>query len=115
GGGVEVSARLIADGLSRRLGQQVVVEPKPGASGTLAAAQVARAAPDGYTLMVIPSGHASAAATYAHLPYRSVDDFTTISLVAEYPYLMCTNAASGIKTVAELLQAAKTRNTPLLF
>src|SRR6185369_14608939 len=58
GGGVDVSARLIAEGLSRRLGQQVVVEPKPGAAGTLAAAQVARATPDGYTLGFIPSGHA---------------------------------------------------------
>ena len=71
GGGVDVSARLIAEGLSRRLGQQVVVEPKPGAAGTLAAAQVARATPDGYTLGFIPSGHAVTAATYKSLPYRA--------------------------------------------
>jgi tripartite-type tricarboxylate transporter receptor subunit TctC len=115
GGPSDLIARTLAEGLTRALGQSVIVETKPGASGTLAATQVARAAPDGYTLMVIPSGHASAAATYAHLSYRSVDDFTMISLAAEYPYLMCTNAASGIKTVAELLQAAKTRPTPLLF
>src|SRR6201991_1296722 len=62
GGGVDVSARLIADGLTRRLGQQVGVEPEPRAAGTLAAAQVARAAPDGYTLGFIPSGHAVTAA-----------------------------------------------------
>jgi tripartite-type tricarboxylate transporter receptor subunit TctC len=115
GGPSDLIARILAEGLTKALGQSVIVETKPGASGTLAAGMVARAAPDGYTLMVIPSGHATAAATYAHLPYRSVDDFTTISLAAEYPYLMCTNAASGIKTVAELLQAAKTRTTPLLF
>jgi tripartite-type tricarboxylate transporter receptor subunit TctC len=115
GGPSDLIARTLAEGLTKALGQSVIVETKPGASGTLAAGQVARAAPDGYTLMVIPSGHASAAATYAHLPYRSVDDFTTISLVSEYPYLMCTNAASGIKTVAELLQTAKTRKTPLLY
>jgi tripartite-type tricarboxylate transporter receptor subunit TctC len=115
GGPSDLIARVLAEGLTKALGQSVIVETKPGASGTLAAGMVARAAPDGYTLMVIPSGHASAAATYAHLPYRSVDDFTTISLVSEYPYLMCTNAASGIKTVAELLQAAKTRPRPLLF
>jgi tripartite-type tricarboxylate transporter receptor subunit TctC len=115
GGPSDLIARVLAEGLTKALGQSVIVETKPGASGTLAAGMVARAAPDGYTLMVIPSGHASAAATYAHLPYRSVDDFTIISLVSEYPYLMCTNAASGIKTVAELLQAAKTRPTPLLF
>ena len=115
GGPSDLIARTLAEGLTKALGQSVIVENKSGASGTLAAGLVSRAAPDGYTLSVIPSGHATAAATYAHLPYRSVDDFTMISLVAEYPYLMCTNAASGIKTVAELLQAAKTRPTPLLF
>jgi len=115
GGPSDLIARILAEGLTKALGQSVIVEARPGASGTLAAGQVARAAADGYTLMVIPSGHASVAATFAHLPYRSVEDFTTISLVCEYPYLMCTNAASGIKTVAELLQAAKTRKTPLLY
>jgi tripartite-type tricarboxylate transporter receptor subunit TctC len=115
GGPSDVVARLIADGLQKVLGQPVIVEPRSGASGTTAAAFVARAAPDGYTLEVIPSGHASAAATFAHLPYRSVDDFTMITLASEYPYVMCTNAASGIKTVAELLNAARTRPAPLLY
>jgi tripartite-type tricarboxylate transporter receptor subunit TctC len=115
GGPSDVVARLIADGLQKALGQPVIVEPRPGASGTTAAAFVARAAPDGYTLEVIPSGHASAAATFAHLPYRSVDDFSMITLASEYPYVMCTNAASGIKTVAELLNAARTRPAPLLY
>jgi tripartite-type tricarboxylate transporter receptor subunit TctC len=115
GGPSDLIARLLAEGLGKALGQAVIVEPRPGASGTVAAGLVARAAPDGYTLMVIPSGFASAAATFAHLPYRSVEDFTEISLASEYPYLMCTNAASGIKTVAELLNAAKTRATPLLY
>ena len=54
GGGVDVSARVIAEGLSRKLGQQIVVEPKPGAAGTLAAAQMARATPDGYLLRLDP-------------------------------------------------------------
>ena len=115
GGPSDVIARLIADGLQRSLGQPVIVEPKPGASGTTAAAFVSRATPDGYTLMVIPSGFATAAATFAHLPYRSLDDFATITLASEYPYLMCTNASSGIKTVAELLDAARTRPAPLLY
>ena len=115
GGPSDVIARLIADGLQRALGQPVIVEPKPGASGTSASAFVSRAAPDGYTLMVIPSGFATAAATFAHLPYRSLGDFVTITLASEYPYLMCTNATSGIKTVAELLNAARTRPAPLLY
>lgn len=115
GGPSDLIARLIAEGLTQALGQSVIVEPRPGASGTMAAGQVARAAPDGYTLAVIPSGHASAAATFANLSYRSVDDFTTISLASEYPYLMCTNATSGIKSVAELIGAAKARPAPLLY
>jgi tripartite-type tricarboxylate transporter receptor subunit TctC len=115
GGPSDVVARLIADGLQKALGQPVIVEPRPGASGTTAAAFVARATPDGYTLEVIPSGHASAAATFAHLSYRSIDDFSMITLATEYPYVMCTNATSGIKSVAELLNAARTRPAPLLY
>jgi tripartite-type tricarboxylate transporter receptor subunit TctC len=115
GGPSDVIARIIADGLSRALGQSVIVEAKPGASGTAAAAQVARAAPDGYTLSVIPSGHASAAATFANLPYRPVDDFTCITLASEYPYVMATNVDSGIKSVAELIHTARSRANPLLY
>src|SRR6202167_5751340 len=115
GGPSDVVARLLADGLQKAFGQPVIVEPRTGASGTTAAAFVARAAPDGYTLLVIPSGHGSAAATFANLPYRSVDDFAMISLISEYPYIMCTNAASGIKSVGELLNAARTRPAPLLY
>jgi tripartite-type tricarboxylate transporter receptor subunit TctC len=115
GGPSDVVARLIADGLQKSLGQPVIVEPKPGASGTSASAFVSRATPDGYTLMVIPSGFATAAATFAHLPYRSLGDFATVTLASEYPYMMCTNASSGLKTVAELLNAARTRPAPLLY
>jgi tripartite-type tricarboxylate transporter receptor subunit TctC len=116
GGPSDVVARLIADGLQRALGQAVIVEARPGASGTAAAAQVARAAPDGYTLSVIPSGHASAAATFANLPYRSVDDFTMITLASAYPYVMATNIESNIKSVADLVATARARaNNPLIY
>jgi tripartite-type tricarboxylate transporter receptor subunit TctC len=115
GGPSDVVARIIANGLSKALGQSVIVETKTGASGTTAAALVARAAPDGYTLMVIPSGHATAAATFAKLPYRSIDDFTMISLGSEYPYIMATNSASGIKSVAELISTAHARSEPMLY
>ena len=115
GGPSDVIARLLADGLGRALGQAVIVESRPGASGTVAAGLVARAVPDGYTLSVIPSGHASAAATFASLPYRSVDDFTTISLASEYPYVMATHIDSGFKSVAGLVAAAKKRPGALLY
>jgi tripartite-type tricarboxylate transporter receptor subunit TctC len=115
GGPSDVIARLLADGLGRALGQAVIVESRPGASGTVAAGLVARAAPDGYTLSVIPSGHASAAATFANLSYRSVDDFTMISLASKYPYVMATHTDSGFKSVAELIAAAKKRPGQLLY
>ncbi len=114
GGGVDVSARLTAEGLSRRLGHQVVVEPRPGAAGTLAAAQVARAAPDGYTLGFIPSGHAVTAATYKALPYHPIDDFTIIGQVIEFPFVVVTYPEHPIRNVPDLIKAGRERGTPLL-
>ena len=115
GGPSDVVARIIADGLSRALGQSVIVEIRTGASGTTAAAAVARAAPDGYTLMVIPSGHPAAAATFARLPFRAVADFTMISLASTYPYVMAVPSATGITSVAELVERGRTRATPLIY
>jgi tripartite-type tricarboxylate transporter receptor subunit TctC len=115
GGPTDLLARIIADGLTRRLGQRVVVEGKPGASGTTAAALVARAAPDGYTLFAVPSGHTFAAATFKTLPYRTVEDFSMISMFSEYPYLMATYTDHSIRSVADLIALARTRSTPLLY
>jgi tripartite-type tricarboxylate transporter receptor subunit TctC len=115
GGPTDLVARIVADSLTRRLGQRVLVEGKPGASGTMAAAQVARAAPDGYTLFALPSGHAFAAATYKSLPYRTIDDFSMISMFTEYPYLMATYAEHSMRTVADLIRLARSRSTPLLY
>jgi tripartite-type tricarboxylate transporter receptor subunit TctC len=115
GGPTDLVARIVADSLTRRLGQRVLVEGKPGASGTMAAAQVARAAPDGYTLFALPSGHAFAAATYKSLPYRTIDDFSMITMFTEYPYLMATYAEHSIRTVADLIGLARSRSTPLLY
>jgi len=115
GGPTDLVARLVADGLSRRLGQRLVVEGRPGASGTTAAAQVARAAADGYTLFAIPSGHTFAAATFKALPYRTIDDFTPISMFTEYPYLVATYSGHSIRSVADLIHLGRTRGTPLLY
>jgi tripartite-type tricarboxylate transporter receptor subunit TctC len=115
GGPTDVIARILADGLSKTLGQSVIVEARPGASGTTAAAQAARAAPDGYTLLVIPSGHPTAAVTFASLPFRPVDDFTMISLASTYSYVLAVSAASPIKTAAELIETARTRAIPLTY
>jgi tripartite-type tricarboxylate transporter receptor subunit TctC len=114
GGGVDVSCRVVADGLTRRLGQQFVVEPKPGAAGTLMAAQVARTTPDGYTLGYIPGGFAVSAAMYKALPYRPLDDFAFIGQVLDFPFVVVTYAGHSIHNIADVIKTAKTRSEPLL-
>ncbi len=115
GGPSDIIARIVAESLSRRVGQQVVVDARPGAGGRLAAAQIARAAPDGYTLMTIPSGHAVSAALYKTLPFRPVDDFAMISMLTEFPFLLVTSAESEVRTLADLVKLARGRASPLLF
>jgi tripartite-type tricarboxylate transporter receptor subunit TctC len=114
GGGVDVSARAIAEGLSRRLGHQIVVEPNPGAAGTLMAAKLARANPDGYTLGWLPSGFPVSAAMYKSLPYKPLDDFTFIGQAIEFPFLLVTYGGGAIHNVADLLKLAKERKEPVL-
>jgi tripartite-type tricarboxylate transporter receptor subunit TctC len=115
GGTVDLVARIVADGLSKRIGQPVVVEGRTGASGTTAAAAVARAAPNGNTLFSIPSGHVVVAATFKSLPYRAVEDFSAIGMTTEYPYVMVTHAEHPARNAADLLSLARTRETPLLY
>jgi tripartite-type tricarboxylate transporter receptor subunit TctC len=115
GGPTDAVARIVADGLSRRLGQPLIVNARPGASGTTAAGEVARVAPDGYTLIAIPGGHASAAALYRKLSYRTIEDFSLISMVAEYPFVLATYPDHPIRSTAELIAEARSRKTPLLY
>ncbi len=90
GANVDIVARLIAEHLGRRLGQTIVVEPRPGAGGTTAAATVARSAPDGTTIAILPGGHAVSAAIYNKLPYDAVADFTFISMLTDFPFILAT-------------------------
>ena len=115
GGPTDTVARIIAEGLTTRLRQQVVVDPRPGASGTTAAGQVARALPDGYTLIAIPGGHATAEALYKTLPYKTIDDFSMISMASEYPFVFVTYADHKIQTVADLINNARSQKIPLLY
>lgn len=114
GGGVDVSARAIAEGLSRKLGHQIVVEPNPGAAGTLMSAKLARATPDGYTLGWFPSGFPVSAAMYKSLPYKPLDDFTFVGQALEFPFVLVTYPGHPIRNVADLIKTAKTRSEPLL-
>src|SRR5262249_21902077 len=107
--------RMIAGPASKVLGQQVVIEGRSGASGTTAVAQVARAAPDGYTLCAIPSGHAFAAATFKKLPYHSIDDFTMISMTTEYPYVMATYADNSFRPLGDLISISRPGSTRVKY
>jgi tripartite-type tricarboxylate transporter receptor subunit TctC len=115
GGPLDVVSRIIAQALSRRLGQQVVVEGRPGASGTIAAAQVAHAQPDGYTLLSIPATYAASAALFRQLSYRPVEDFSMIGTTTEFPYVLVTYSDHPIQTMSDLVSAARSRNSPLTY
>jgi tripartite-type tricarboxylate transporter receptor subunit TctC len=107
GGGNDIIARVFGQKLSEDLGQPVIVENKPGGGAIVATEYVAKAPPDGYTLLVGASGMAINHALYAKLPYDSVRDFTAVSELCSFPLIMVVNAASPIKSVAELVAYAK--------
>jgi tripartite-type tricarboxylate transporter receptor subunit TctC len=115
GGPVDVLSRILAEALGRRLRQPVIVEAKPGATGTTAAGLVSRAAPDGYTLMAVPATFTGTAAMFRTLPYNPVEDFTFISSTAEYPLVLITHADSEFRTLADVVRVARSRDTPLQF
>ena len=107
GANVDIVARLIAEHLGKRLGQTMVVEPRPGAGGTTGAAAVARSAPDGGTLTILPGGHAVSAAIYNKLPYDAVSDFTFISMLTDFPFILVTYPDHPAKSVADVIKSAQ--------
>ena len=108
GGSTDIVGRVVAQRLSERLGQPVVVENKAGAGGTIGADVTAKSSPDGYTLTLgTTSTHAIAAGAYSKLPYNPATDFTPISLVAITPYLLVVNPQVPVKTLPEFVDYAK--------
>jgi tripartite-type tricarboxylate transporter receptor subunit TctC len=108
GGTTDILARTISEKLSVALGQPVVVENKPGAGGGVGAAEVAKAAPDGYTIMGgTISTHAINATLYSSLPYDPVKDFAAITLIARVPNMLVINNDIPAKNVAELVKLMK--------
>src|SRR3546814_6196907 len=93
--------------MQERLGVPVVVSYKPGAGGAIATQYVARAKPDGYTMVMVLAAHAINPSLYSNLPYDSVKDFTPISMVAKLPLALYTNPKFAPKTVLEFIQYAK--------
>jgi len=104
GGPTDAIARIVAQKLSDSLGQQFVVENMGGAGGNTAAGQVARATPDGYTIMAISTGFVVNPSLYAKVPYDPIKDFAPISLVAASPNIVVVNPSVPAKTLSELVQ-----------
>jgi tripartite-type tricarboxylate transporter receptor subunit TctC len=100
-------ARVVAQHLSPLLGQPVVVENKPGAGGVIGSDAVAKAAPDGYTLLLATAGHSTAAAMMQKLPFDALNDFAWITTVTTYPFAIATAADSRISSLEDLLKKAK--------
>jgi tripartite-type tricarboxylate transporter receptor subunit TctC len=115
GGGVDILARTLGEVVSRQWGQGVVVENRPGAGGMVASQALAKSAPDGYTLIVVASGHATNPFLYPKLPYDTFKEFTPISLLASSPNILLVRADSPFKTVADVIAQARLKPGSLSF
>jgi tripartite-type tricarboxylate transporter receptor subunit TctC len=115
GGGVDVLTRTLGDVVSKQWGQSIVVENRPGAGGVIASQAVATSPPDGYTLIMVASGHATNPYLYSKIPYDTFKDFTAISLLASSPNILLVRADSPFKTVADVIAAAKAKPGSLSF
>jgi tripartite-type tricarboxylate transporter receptor subunit TctC len=107
GGFTDITARLIGRWLSERLGQQFVVENRPGAGSNIATAAVARAAPDGYTLLEVADANTYNTTLYDNLPFNFVRDVTPVASIDRAPFVMVVNPSSPAKTVGEFIAYAK--------
>jgi tripartite-type tricarboxylate transporter receptor subunit TctC len=107
GGVGDITARIVAPKLAEGLGQQVVVENRPGAGGVVAAESVARAEPDGHTLLLLTNGNAVSQALFKSLPYDPVNDFAMISTIGFFSMVIVADAKSPAKTVRDVIAMAK--------
>jgi tripartite-type tricarboxylate transporter receptor subunit TctC len=115
GGTTDVLARALAERLQPVLGQPVIVESKPGAGATLGADLVAKAKPDGHTLLIGAVHHTIASSVFKKLPYDLQKDFAPVTTIAMVPNVLVVNAATPAKTVAELVAHAKAAKDPLSY
>jgi tripartite-type tricarboxylate transporter receptor subunit TctC len=118
GGPTDVLARIVAQELAPRLGQQVVIDNKPGASGTIGADLVAKAPADGYTVLANASIQVITPSLIEKLPYDAIRDFAAVSLIADVPLVLVVPPDLPVRSVAELIALAKSRaaaGTPMSF
>ena len=107
GGGADIVARIMARWLSERLGQQVIIENKPGAGMIIATQTVVNSPPDGYTLLWVGTSNAVNATLYENLPFNFLRDIAPVAGLVVYPLVLEVNASVGLKTVAEFVAYAK--------
>jgi tripartite-type tricarboxylate transporter receptor subunit TctC len=115
GGGVDIVARTLGQELTKRLGQQIVIENKTGAGGNIGTDAVAKATPDGYTLLIASPANAVNPTLYSKLPFDPVRDLTPVALIATVPAVLLAGPALPAKTVKEIVALAKSRPGTLTF
>jgi len=114
GGGTDVVARTLAQKMTELMGQQVLVDNRPGANGIIGSDVVAKAAPDGYTLLITLATHVINPALYAKLPYGP-DDHVPVTVLAEYPFVITVHPSLPVKNVKDFVAFAKSRPGQLTF
>ena len=115
GSTTDIIARAITDKMSLSLGQQLVVENRAGASGTIGQAQVAKSAPDGYTIMIHSSSHTVSPWTFKQLPFDTIADFTAVTPISSTPNVLVISPSKNIKTLQELVALARAKPGSLNF
>lgn len=115
GSGVDVSARVVAQKLNETWGQPVIADNRPGAGGTIAAAIVANANPDGYTVISVSAGHVISPSIYPSLKYDTLKDFAGITTTVSLPNVLVASPTLGVKSVKELVALAKAKSGQLMF
>jgi tripartite-type tricarboxylate transporter receptor subunit TctC len=109
GGPTDILARAVTQKLTASLGQQFIVDNRPGAAGIIGADMVAKSPPDGYTLLAVPATHAVNPSIYAKMPYDTLRDLTHVNLVAEAPFILVVHPSVPVKNVRELVALARQR------
>jgi tripartite-type tricarboxylate transporter receptor subunit TctC len=115
GSQTDILARWVGEKMAENWGQQVVVDNRPSAGGTIASQYVLAANPDGHTLMMVSTGHAGNATLYSKLPYDTIKDFSGVSRVASVPNLLVVPPSLGVKSVKELIAFAKSKPGQINF
>ena len=115
GSTVDIVSRIVFEPLSQQLGQSIIVENRGGAGGTIGANAVAKADPDGYTMLAHSSAHSATPAIYPNAPYSAANDFITVAALGSSPNIVVVAPDKGFKTLQELVAAAKAKNGAMTF